>query len=126
VALFAMMPTYVTRKVIDSVQLRTSPSKLALIITENEDRLQKINSKEIDRGLTKVPSLGGHPNDEKTMLTCVGQQQEAVYLKKVLQEEEPSTFVVFLNASEILGRGFSLSRFYELEEHHNIPVQDKE
>lgn len=109
-ALFAMMAIYVTSKVIDFVQLQTSPSKLVLIITDNEEKIQKIIKEEIDRGLTKVRSVGGFSNQEKTMILCVVEQQEAIYLKRVLQEEEPQSFVVFLNASEILGRGFSLAK----------------
>ncbi|HBZ11649.1 MAG TPA: YitT family protein [Bacillus bacterium] len=112
-ALYAMMAIYVTSKVIDFVQLQTSPSKLVLIITEQEERIQTIIKEEIDRGLTKIRSIGGFSNQEKTMILCVVEQQEAVYLKKVLQELEPSSFVVFLNASEILGRGFSTSKFHE-------------
>ncbi len=112
-ALYAMMAIYVTSKVIDFVQLQTSPSKLVLIITEQEERIQTIIKEEIDRGLTKIRSIGGFSNQEKTMILCVVEQQEAVYLKKVLQELEPSSFVVFLNASEILGRGFSKSKFHE-------------
>lgn len=113
IALYAMMSIYVTSKVIDFVQLQTSPSKLALIITNNEERIQTIINREIDRGLTKVNSLGGYTNEENTMILCVVEQQEAIYLKKILQEEEPTAFVVFLNASEILGRGFSLDKFPE-------------
>ncbi|ARD48330.1 hypothetical protein SporoP37_09250 [Sporosarcina sp. P37] len=109
-ALFAMMAIFVTSKVIDFVQLQTSPSKLVLIITDNEERIQTIIKEEIDRGLTKVRSVGGFSNQEKTMILCVVEQPEAIYLKRVLQEEEPHSFVVFLNASEILGRGFSLSK----------------
>lgn len=112
-ALYAMMAIYVTSKVIDFVQLQSSPSKLVLIITEHEERIQTIIKDEIDRGLTKIRSIGGFSNQEKTMILCVVEQQEAVYLKKVLQEMEPASFVVFLNASEILGRGFSLSKFHE-------------
>ncbi|WP_257347105.1 YitT family protein [Pseudalkalibacillus decolorationis] len=112
-ALYAMMSIYVTSKVIDFVQLQTSPSKLVLIITEKEDLIQTIIKDEIDRGLTKIRSIGGYANKEKTMILCVVEQQEAIYLKKVLKEQEPDSFVVFLNASEILGRGFSLSKFYE-------------
>ncbi|MEK4029164.1 YitT family protein [Pseudobacillus sp. FSL P4-0506] len=114
-ALYAMMAIYVTSKVIDFVQLQTSPSKLVLIITEQEEQIQSIIKDEIDRGLTKVRSIGGFSNKEKTMILCVVEQQEAIYLKKVLQEQEPSSFVVFLNASEILGRGFSLSKIYGTE-----------
>ncbi|MCP3738193.1 YitT family protein [Rossellomorea sp. BNER] len=112
-ALYAMMSIYVTSKVIDFVQLQTSPSKLVMIITEKEDIIQSIIKDEIDRGLTKIRSIGGHTNKEKAMIFCVVEQPEAIYLKKVLQEQEPDSFVVFLNASEILGRGFSLSKFYD-------------
>lgn len=112
-ALFAMMAIYVTSKVIDFVQLQSSSSKLVLIITENEERIQTIIKEEIDRGLTKVRSVGGFSNQEKTMILCVVEQQEAIYLKRVLQEEEPHSFVIFLNASEILGRGFSLAKTWK-------------
>lgn len=112
-ALYAMMAIYVTSKVIDFVQLQSSPSKLVLIITEEEERVQTIIKEEIDRGLTKIRSIGGFSNKEKTMILCVVEQQEAVYLKKIMQEQEPDSFVVFLNASEILGRGFSLSKVHD-------------
>ncbi|MBS4219470.1 YitT family protein [Bacillus sp. FJAT-49711] len=111
-ALFAMISIYVTSKVIDFVQLQTSPTKLVLIITEKEEMIQRIIREEIDRGLTKVKSLGGYTNKERTMILCVVEQSEAVYLKKVLQEQEPTSFVIFLNASEILGRGFSKEKLF--------------
>lgn len=112
-ALYALMAIYVTSKVIDFVQLQTSPTKLVLIITENEEKIQSIIKNEIDRGLTKVKSTGGFSNDEKTMIFCVVEQSEAVYLKKVLQAAEPSSFVIFLNASEILGLGFSKAKIHQ-------------
>ncbi|WP_188455992.1 YitT family protein [Virgibacillus oceani] len=110
--LFALMCIYVTSKVIDIVQLRTSSTKLILIITEEEEKIQSLIKNGIDRGLTKVRSVGGYSNKDKTMILCVAEQSEAVYLKRVLQQEEPSTFVIFINASEILGRGFSLDKYY--------------
>lgn len=110
--LFALMCIYVTSKVIDFVQLRTSASKLILIITEEEERIESLIRTGIDRGLTKVRSVGGYTNENKTMILCVMEQAEAVYIKKLLQREDPSSFVIFLNASEILGRGFSLDKYY--------------
>lgn len=114
-ALFAMIAIYVSSKVIDFVQLKTTLSKLMLIITDKEDKIQPIISNEIDRGLTKVRTVGGYSNAEKSMLLCVAEQREAIYLKNVLQETDPSAFVIFLNASEVLGRGFSLSKMYSDE-----------
>ncbi|MCM3112311.1 YitT family protein [Lederbergia lenta] len=111
-ALFALISIYVTSKVIDFVQLNTSPTKLVMIITEKEEEIQRIIRDEIDRGLTKVKSLGGYSNKERSIILCVVEQSEAVYLKKVLQEQEPTSFVIFLNASEILGRGFSQEKIH--------------
>lgn len=110
--LFALMCIYVTSKTIDIVQLRTSASKLILIITEDEEKIQGFIGERIDRGLTKVRTIGGYSNENKTMILCVTEQQEAVQLKKTLQKEEPTSFVIFLDASEVLGRGFSLDKYY--------------
>ena len=106
-----MIAIYVTSKVIDFVQLQTSPTKLVLIITDKEDEVQDIIRNDINRGLTKIKTIGGYTNQEKTMILCVVEQSEAVYFKKLLQTKEPSSFVIFLNASEILGRGFSKAKF---------------
>ncbi|MGE8202955.1 YitT family protein [Heyndrickxia sp. NPDC080065] len=110
--LFALMCIYVTSKVIDIVQLRTSATKLILIITEEEEKVQEMIRDGIDRGLTKIRTVGGYSNQNKTMILCVTEQSEAVELKKMLQQEIPTAFVVFINASEILGRGFSLDKYY--------------
>ncbi len=110
-ALYALMSIYVSSKVIDFVQLQASPTKLILIITDKEARIQSLIHTELNRGLTKVKTLGGYSNEEKTMILCVVEQSEAVYFKRLLQQEEPDSFVIFLNASEILGRGFSRAQF---------------
>jgi uncharacterized membrane-anchored protein YitT (DUF2179 family) len=112
-ALYAMIAIYVTSKVIDFVQLQTSPTKLVLIITDKEEEVQKIIKNDINRGLTKIKTIGGYSNQEKTMILCVVEQSEAVYFKRLLQTKEPTSFVIFLNASEILGRGFSSAKFDE-------------
>lgn len=110
--LFALMCIYITSKTIDIVQLRTSATKLIMIITEEEEKTQSLIRENIDRGLTKVRSVGGYSNMDKTMILCVAEQQEAIQLKKILQKQIPTSFVIFLNASEILGRGFTLDKYY--------------
>ena len=108
-ALYAMIAIFITGKVIDLVQLRTSTSKLVLIVTDNEEAVKKLIHDEIDRGMTKLWSEGGYSKQQKALLFTVVEQAEAVYLKELLQQETDS-FVIFLNASDILGRGFSMPR----------------
>lgn len=112
--LFALMCIFITSKAIDFVQLGTSATKLILIITEKqeEQRIESFIREKINRGLTKMNSIGGYSNQDKTMILCVAEHAEAIVLKKALEQEEPSSFVIFLNASDILGRGFSLDKYY--------------
>lgn len=110
-ALYALMSIYVTSKVIDFVQLQSSSTKLILVITDRADHVQQIVHEEMNRGLTKVKTVGGYSNNEKTMILCVVEQSEAVYFKKLIQDAEPESFVIFVNASEILGRGFSRAQY---------------
>lgn len=109
--LFALLAIYISGKAIDFVQLRTASNKLILIITEEEMKIQQLIHQQLDRGLTKIRSIGGYSNQDKTMILCVAQQQEAVQLKKLLEKEAPTSFVIFLDASEIMGKGFSLEKY---------------
>ncbi|MHA6251530.1 YitT family protein [Oceanobacillus sp. CAU 1775] len=110
--LFALIAIFLSSKAIDFVELRTAANKLVLIITNQEDQVQSIIHNEIDRGMTKVRSVGGYSNLKQTMILCVTEHQEAIKLKKKLQEVSPDAFVIFINASEILGRGFTIDKYY--------------
>lgn len=110
--LFALIAIFLSSKAIDFVELRTASNKLILIITKEQEKIQVIIHEEIDRGLTKIRSVGGFSDTDQTMILCVAEQQEAIKLKKKLQIETPNAFVIFINASEILGRGFSFDKYY--------------
>lgn len=109
-ALYAMITIYICSKVIDFVQLHSSSSKLVLIITENEEQVTHLIKDEIDRGFTKVWSEGGYSRNKKALLFSVVEQSEAVYLKELIQNHDTESFVIFLNASDIIGKGFSRPR----------------
>lgn len=111
-SLFALMSIYISGKTIDFVQLRTSAKKLILIITEEAEKIERLIKEDVDRGLTKIQTVGGYSNQQKSMILSVVDQSEAVYIKKVLEKEEPNSFVIFINTSDILGRGFSVDKYY--------------
>lgn len=112
ITLYALMSIYISSKAIDMIQLRTASSKLILIITKEEERIRELIHEKIDRGFTKIESVGGYSGEERSMILSVTGNKEAVQLKNWLQEEEPNSFVVFINASDILGRGFTLEKYH--------------
>lgn len=104
--LYAIIGLYVTTKTIDIIQLGFSGSKMVYIISEKEDQIRETIYAEIDRGVTKVPAIGGYTQKERSMLMVVVYQTEFTRLKQVVQTIDPKAFVIVSDAYEVLGEGF--------------------
>ena len=104
--LYAIIGLYVTTKTIDIIQLGFSGSKMVYIISEKEDQIRETIYAEIDRGVTKVPAVGGYTQKERSMLMVVVYQTEFTRLKQVVQTIDPKAFVIVSDAYEVLGEGF--------------------
>ncbi|WP_414043749.1 YitT family protein [Macrococcus sp. EM39E] len=111
-ALYALISIYVTSKVIDIVQLHTGDNKLVFIITTKEQQIINLIHEHVERGVTSVNAFGGFNREGKSLLFSVMEQKEAIYFKQIITREEPDSFVIFINTSEIIGRGFSKAKIY--------------
>ncbi|TDM03672.1 YitT family protein [Macrococcus carouselicus] len=120
-ALYALISIYVTSKVIDFVELKSGDNKLVFIITDKEEEVSRLIYDSVGRGLTKIHSMGGYTGEQKTLLFSVMEQREAVYFKQVINQKNPDAFVIFLSASDIIGRGFSKEKSFILKDvtHHD-------
>lgn len=111
-ALYALISIYVTSKVIDIVQLHAGDNKLMFIITTKEQKIINLIHEHVERGVTSVNAFGGYNREGKSLLFSVMEQKEAIYFKQIITREEPDSFVIFINTSEIIGRGFSKAKIY--------------
>lgn len=106
--LFALIGLYITSKTIDIVQIGWNRSKMVLIITKEEEKIRKTILEEIDRGLTKILSYGGFTKEKRPILMVVIDSTEFTTLKQAVSEIDPDAFVIVVDASEVLGKGFKL------------------
>lgn len=104
--LYAIIGLYVTTKTIDIIQLGFSQSKMVYIISDQEEELRDTIYAQVNRGVTKVPAVGGYTQKERSMLLVVVYQTEFTCLKQVIQTVDPSAFVIVSDAYEVLGEGF--------------------
>lgn len=104
--LFALIGLFITSKTIDIVQIGLKRSKMAVIITNEEENDRSAILHEIDRGVTKLQAFGGYTLEERGTLMVVIDQTEFTDLKQVVQKIDPNAFVIILDASEVLGQGF--------------------
>lgn len=108
--MFALISLYVTSKTIDLVQIGLNRSKMVLIITDKEEEIRQAIFNEIDRGLTKLQAYGGYTNAPRNLLMAVVDQSQFTSLKQIVKSYDDQAFVIVLDASEVLGRGFTLSQ----------------
>lgn len=104
--LYAMIGLFVTSKTIDLVQIGLGSSKMAMIITNHQEKVRQGIIHEIDRGVTRLSAMGGYTDDERPILMCVVDQSEFTKLKQLVKSIDPAAFVVVTDASEVLGEGF--------------------
>lgn len=104
--LYALIGLYVTTKTIDIIQLGFSQSKMVYIITTKEAEMRDAIFQNIDRGVTKMPAIGGYTGQERPVLMVVVYQTEFTKLKQIIKTVDPQAFVIVSNAYEVLGEGF--------------------
>ncbi len=107
-ALFALITLFVTSKTIDVVQLGFATSKVAYIISEDEEKIARTILHDLDRGLTRLTAHGGYTGKARTVLMVVVAQTEVSRLKGLVQAADPQAFVIITGATEVLGEGFKL------------------
>ncbi|GGE36371.1 UPF0750 membrane protein YvjA [Pullulanibacillus camelliae] len=109
-ALYALIGMYLTGKMIDVVQMGFSNSKMAIIISNEQEKLRTTILKEVDRGVTRLEAKGGYTDDNRPTLLCVVSQNEITKLKQLVKVIDPTAFVIVTNATEVLGEGFKHNR----------------
>ncbi|ASA24478.1 YitT family protein [Paenibacillus donghaensis] len=105
-ALYALIGLFVTGKVINALEVGFSYTKVAYIISNQNDELTQAILNDLDRGLTKLNGQGGYTGDDRTVLMVVVGQNEITRLKAIVRSVDPGAFVIITDAHEVLGEGF--------------------
>ena len=104
--LYAIIGLFVTTKTIDIIQMGFSQSKMVYIITTKQDEVRDAIYKEVNRGVTKLPAVGGYTGKDRPVIMVVVYKTEFTKLKQVVKSVDPTAFVIVSDAYEVLGEGF--------------------
>ncbi len=106
-ALYTGLAVFLTGQIIDAVVYRFDYSKVALIITKQNEQVAKRIDSQLMRGVTYLYGQGSYSGkDTKVILTAIKKQQLAE-LKELVMEIDPDAFVIVQEAHQVLGDGFS-------------------
>jgi uncharacterized membrane-anchored protein YitT (DUF2179 family) len=107
-AMYAWIATNVSGRVVSFVVEGPRRGRMALIVTGAEERVAHRVVTELGRGATRLSARGAYTGQERAVLLVAAAQQEVVYLRSIVAEEDPRAFLVVLPATEVLGEGFQL------------------
>lgn len=105
-ALFAIISMFVCGKVIDAVLYGVDLGKMVMIVTTKGDEISTAIMEETDRGVTKIPTIGGYTGKENHTLLCAVRQNQYHHLKKIVYQIDPDAFMIVTTATEVVGEGF--------------------
>jgi len=105
-AMYALILTFVAARVVDVVQGEADYSRTAIIISSQAFAIKSAILTEMERGVTVLNARGGYTDHGLDVLYCVVARNEISIMKRLIQAIDPRAFVVFADASEVLGEGF--------------------
>lgn len=121
--MYSLIALFIISRTIDLVQLGFNRNKNVFIISDSPQDIRDEILHTMQRGVTNLGIRGGYGNTDKDMLMAVIQEREFTLLKEVVLKADSDAFVVAMPASEVLGRGFSLNKYFI---HHETEWTDEE
>lgn len=105
-ALYAMIALYVSGLVAETTLEGGGTVRTAMIVTKEPQAVSHRVLEELERGVTILDGSGAYTGEARPVLYCVITRSEVATLKAIVNETDPSAFMVIGVAHEALGEGF--------------------
>lgn len=106
VGLYSALAIYILGKILDIFFEGINFTKMLIIISPKWEEISKKINEELRRGTTALYGEGMYTKEEKKLLLCIMSRSEIVEARKLIEEIDPTAFVIISNAREVYGKGF--------------------
>jgi uncharacterized membrane-anchored protein YitT (DUF2179 family) len=106
-ALYTGVTVFLTGKVIDMVVYSFDYSRVAIIISDEYQKIADVIFHKLERGVTYLEGEGAYSNQEKKVILTAVKKHQMAELKRLVSEIDPNAFVIVQEAHQVLGDGFS-------------------
>lgn len=105
--LYACIVIFVTTTIMDKVLYQEDMGKMLYVISNHPVKVADALLHTLSRGVTLLKGQGGYSKTEKQVVFCVLRRGEVWRAKQLIQEIDPSAFVIVSDAGQVMGEGFS-------------------
>lgn len=106
-AMMALISAYLMNRILDAVLVGPNRAKAYYIISYKSEEIAQRILKEMNRGVTGLMGKGMYSGDARTVLMCVIGHMEALQLRRIVSQVDPTAFVIVTDVREALGEGFT-------------------
>ena len=110
--LYGIITLIIAGRVVDIVLAGISVQKTVLVISDETEKIRLEILENFDRGVTLFDVRGGYKNEPKEMMMVIIEEREITDLREMIVQKDEDAFVVVMAASEVMGRGFSLEKYF--------------
>ena len=106
--MYAVIIIFVSTKIMDSMLYGTDigTGKMMFIISSKSEEISDRILSDLDRGVTKLKSVGGYSGIEGEVLLCAVRRQEVYKTYDIAKKIDSRVFIIVGDAGEIVGEGF--------------------
>ncbi len=106
-AFYSAIMIYISSTVIDAMLAGLEKSKFCFIISSKSEVIERRIIETLDRSATSFVGRGAYHGEEKNVILCAVKRFEMYRLQKLVSEVDPGAFIIFGNAAEVFGVGFT-------------------
>ncbi len=110
---YGMIINYIFAIVVDKVMCGLNRGKVALIVTEHGEAVADAIDVCCQRGTTIFKAVGGYKKEQKEVVLCAYSVRETYLIERTAKRVDAKSFMIVMDASEVLGEGFRVRRVAE-------------
>ncbi|BEU87688.1 YitT family protein [Selenomonas sp. TAMA-11512] len=107
IALFTMVSIYATAELTNRFAAGFNREKAIFIISDKSERIGESIMVHLHRGVTYLDARGGFLKEKKSVAYVIVSLTQVGMVKRIVNKDDPSAFMIVMDASEVMGRGFS-------------------
>ncbi len=104
--LLTIVAMYVAYKMLDKIQMGFGDTKQIMIITSKQREVTDRILSDLHRGVTLLHGEGAFTHKQQNVVYCIVSTRQVVTIKRILDEVDPTAFLIISEAYEVKGRGF--------------------
>ena len=106
--LLTIVSMYVSYKMLDKIQMGFGDTKQIMIVTSKQREVTDRILSDLHRGVTLLHGEGAFTHKQQNVVYYIVSTRQVVTIKRILDEVDPTAFLIISEAYEVKGRGFKV------------------